>query len=159
MLVPLESTGIDAGDAHVHWGFQNAYNGVATNVLRVVGAQLRAHPGYTVIAVGANTSPCLWRAKCVHLTSRDEGHSLGGAIASLCGLSLKVNFPEEDVKIYTFGELPCLCDFSSSKFSAGQPRTGDAPYATLVEQTVGLSNVFRGMAVTFLFVTRLILVL
>jgi len=108
MLVPLESPGIDAGDAHVHWGFQNAYNEVATNVLRVVGAQLRAHPGYTVIAVG---------------------HSLGGAVASLCGLSVKVNFPEEEVKIYTFG----------------QPRTGNAPYAALVEQTVGFFNVFRAV--------------
>ena len=52
MLVPLESPGIDAGDAHVHWGFQNAYNEVATNVLRTVGAQLTAHPGYQLVAVG-----------------------------------------------------------------------------------------------------------
>lgn len=42
---------------------------------------------------------------------------------------MKANFPEEDVKIYTFG----------------QPRTGNAPYAELVEETVGLSNIFRGM--------------
>jgi len=108
MLVPLESPGVDAGDACIHLGFQEAYNEVATNVLRVVGSQLNTHPEYTVIVVG---------------------HSLGGAIASLCGLSVKANFPEEDVKIYTFG----------------QPRTGNAPYAELVEQTLGRFNIFRAV--------------
>jgi len=108
MLVPLESSGIDAGEAYVHWGFQNAYNEVATIVLRTVGAQLTAHQGYELVAVG---------------------HSLGGAIASLCGLSLKANFPEETVRIYTFG----------------QPRTGNGVYAALVEDMVGFDNIFRAV--------------
>lgn len=33
-----------------------------------------------------------------------QGHSLGGAVASIGGLSLKSNFPNATVKVYTFGQ-------------------------------------------------------
>jgi len=108
MLVPFESPGVnDPGGAYVHMGFLAAYNSVADNVLSVVEKQLEIHPGYSIVSTG---------------------HSLGAAIASISGLSLKANFPNATVKMYTFG----------------QPRTGNFGYATLVEEIIGRSNIFRG---------------
>ena len=31
------------------------------------------------------------------------GHSLGGALATLCGLDIQYNFPDVSVSVYTFG--------------------------------------------------------
>ncbi|KAH8996499.1 alpha/beta-hydrolase [Lactarius hatsudake] len=56
------------------------------------------------------------------------GHSLGGALASLAALSVKSNFPWVAVRLFTFG----------------QPRTGDAAFADLLEAIVGRDNIFRG---------------
>ncbi|KAJ2930259.1 hypothetical protein H1R20_g6800, partial [Candolleomyces eurysporus] len=55
------------------------------------------------------------------------GHSLGGAVASLGALSLKSAFPSANVKLYTYG----------------QPRVGNAAFASLVESRVGASNIYR----------------
>jgi len=108
-LVPLESPGMSGvGHARVHVGFLTAYNSVASHVISAMRSQLAAHPDYSVVVTG---------------------HSLGGALASIAGLSLKVNFPEAMVKLYTFG----------------QPRTGDSVYAELVESSLGVSNIFRGV--------------
>ncbi|KAN0116380.1 alpha/beta-hydrolase [Russula decolorans] len=57
-----------------------------------------------------------------------SGHSLGGALASIAALSVKSNFPSAAVRLFTYG----------------QPRTGDAAYADLVEDIVGRNNIFRG---------------
>lgn len=57
------------------------------------------------------------------------GHSLGGALASLGSLSIKSNFPMANVRLYTFG----------------QPRTGNAAYADLVQQVVGSENIYRAV--------------
>jgi len=109
LLVPFVSPGVnDVGDAYVHMGFLTAYNAVAYNILYMIEKQLELYPGYYIVSTG---------------------HSLGAAIASISGLSLKVNFPNSTVKMYTFG----------------QPRTGNSGYATLVEKTLGKSNIFRAV--------------
>lgn len=109
MLVPFKSPGVsDVEDAYAHMGFLTAYNAVASNVISVVETQLEMHPGYSIVSTG---------------------HSLGAAIASIGGLSLKANFPNATVKMYTFG----------------QPRTGNSGYATLAENIMGRSNIFRAV--------------
>ncbi|TDL16356.1 alpha/beta-hydrolase [Rickenella mellea] len=55
------------------------------------------------------------------------GHSLGGALASIGAVSLKQNFPSSFVRMFTYG----------------QPRTGNQGYADLVEQIVGVPNLYR----------------
>lgn len=72
---------------------------------------------------------------------------MGAAIASIGGLSLKANFPNVTVKMYTFGgyllrQFPKMQ--STELLYQGQPRTGNFGYATLVEEMLGRSNVFRG---------------
>lgn len=57
------------------------------------------------------------------------GHSLGGALASLAALSVKSNFPWVAVRLFTFG----------------QPRTGDAAFADLLESIVGRHNIYRAV--------------
>jgi hypothetical protein len=79
------------------------------------------------------------------------GHSLGGALASIASLSIMSNIPSATVRLFTYGALSpwldshvtrirtCLCVIRT-----GQPRTGDAAYADLVEATVGGDHIFRG---------------
>lgn len=57
------------------------------------------------------------------------GHSLGGALASLAALSVKSNFPRVAARLFTFG----------------QPRTGDAAFADLLESIVGRDNIYRAV--------------
>lgn len=57
------------------------------------------------------------------------GHSLGGALASLSAISLKSGLPNTNLKLYTYG----------------QPRVGNAPFATLVERLIGVPNIFRAV--------------
>ena len=88
--------------------------------MSTVRDQLNSHPGYSVVT---------------------SGHSLGGALASLAGVTLKANFPSTPLRVYTFG----------------QPRTGDRAFADLVESVVGAGNVFRsvhttGVSTIYLFV-------
>jgi len=62
---------------------------------------------------------------------RTAGHSLGGALSSLAAVSLKSNFPGSPIQMYTYG----------------QPRTGNAAYATFVNNLFG-SNAFRSVHTT-----------
>ena len=55
------------------------------------------------------------------------GHSLGGSLASLAGVSIASNFPGVNLSVYTFG----------------QTRTGDPVYAHLAEELVGSGNLYR----------------
>jgi len=57
------------------WAYNHSYrwNSVAHEVLDTVKAQLEAYPGYALASTG---------------------HSLGGALSSLAGISLKQNFPK-----------------------------------------------------------------
>lgn len=96
-LVQCSSPGVQYPvGALCHTGFQTAYNSVSSQVLALVRAQLALHPKYTI---------------------RVTGHSLGGALASLAAVSLKSNFPNQQVFGYTLG----------------QPRTGDFKYAAFVD--------------------------
>ncbi|EIW83509.1 alpha beta-hydrolase [Coniophora puteana RWD-64-598 SS2] len=55
------------------------------------------------------------------------GHSLGAAIASIAAVSLKSSFPRTNVRLFTFG----------------QPRTGNAAYADIVEVLLAESSIYR----------------
>ncbi|KAJ7240164.1 alpha/beta-hydrolase [Mycena haematopus] len=106
-LVPFTSPGI-AQSFNVHAGFLDAYNDVADIVLSAVKAQVKRFPSYSVVVTG---------------------HSLGGALAALGGVSVKIALPKVALKLYTFG----------------QPRTGDAKWAAFAESTIGAGNIFRGV--------------
>ena len=71
-------------------------------------------------------------------------------MASIAALSVKSNLPSVAVRLFTHGawsyvtssrKSPILSDVM---MPAGQPRTGDAAYADLLETTVGRDHVFRG---------------
>lgn len=109
LQVPFNSQGVsNASDARAHQGFLSAYNSVASDVIATVSSELDANPDYSLITTG---------------------HSLGGAIASIAGVSLASNIPNTPLQIFTFG----------------QPRTGNAAYAQLAESLVGADNIFRGV--------------
>ncbi|KAJ7869018.1 Alpha/Beta hydrolase protein [Mycena leptocephala] len=55
------------------------------------------------------------------------GHSLGGAMAVLAGINLQMLFPNTLVRLYTYG----------------QPRTGNAIFATWVNTLIGPQRSFR----------------
>ncbi|PPQ63693.1 hypothetical protein CVT24_004578 [Panaeolus cyanescens] len=57
------------------------------------------------------------------------GHSLGGAVASIAALSIKAALPSVPLQLYTFG----------------QPRVGNAEFATYVENRIGTANIFRAV--------------
>ncbi|KAF8160627.1 Alpha/Beta hydrolase protein [Crassisporium funariophilum] len=57
------------------------------------------------------------------------GHSLGGAVASLAAISIKSAHANVPVKLYTYG----------------QPRTGNAAFASYVENKIGTANIFRAV--------------
>jgi hypothetical protein len=83
-LLPLKASGVsNVGSATAHSGFMDAYNSVADNVFRIVGAQAQAHPDYSIVVTG---------------------HSLGGALASIASLGLKGKFPSKSLSLYTFGQ-------------------------------------------------------
>lgn len=90
-----------------HSGFLEAYNSAVPTVLSEVKGQLDSYPSYSIVVTG---------------------HSLGGSLASLGGVSLVSNFPRVPLRVYTFGK----------------PRTGDPDFANLVEKVIGVDNIFRG---------------
>ena len=107
-LVDYSSPGVDApSGVQVHQGFLEAHQSVASEILSVVSDQLSANPSYSLVSVG---------------------HSLGGALSSLGGVSLAANFPDAPLRVFTFG----------------QPRTGNPAYASLAEDLIGVSNIYRG---------------
>jgi len=111
-LVDFVSPGVSApAGTLAHFGFLTAYNSVANEVISTVKSQLAAHPGYTIVT---------------------SGHSLGGALSSLAGISLQQNFPDTPLLMYTYG----------------QPRTGNPAYANFVNDSVGKSNIFRSTHTT-----------
>ncbi|KAK9288907.1 hypothetical protein L1049_017376 [Liquidambar formosana] len=88
-------------DAMVHHGFYYAYHNTTIRP-GVINAVKRARELYGDIKI--------------MLT----GHSMGGAMASLCALDLKVNHEAQDVQVLTFG----------------QPRIGNAVFASYYSQLV-----------------------
>ncbi|KAF4610721.1 hypothetical protein D9613_007122 [Agrocybe pediades] len=100
LQVPFISPGVNPplGSA-VHSGFLIAWNSVAHQVLDAVQAELTAHPEYSLASTG---------------------HSLGGALSSLAGISLKQNFPDKTVRMFTYGAPrvfnPIAADFINAQF-------------------------------------------
>ncbi|KAJ2934195.1 hypothetical protein H1R20_g2933, partial [Candolleomyces eurysporus] len=108
-LTPLVVRGvIEKEPARVHSGFLNAWNAVATSTIKAIRDELAQHPGYSIVV---------------------SGHSLGGALASLAGISLKRAFPSVPLRVFTYG----------------QPRTGNEDYALLLNKEIGTRNLYRGV--------------
>lgn len=132
IMTPLKATGItNVGDAYVHTGFQYAYNVVGKAVLDAMKAQVAAYPSYNLVVTG---------------------HSLGGSVGSFAALALKEAFPNKPLKLFTFGELTSFDVFDARTsrsslyiFGEGQPRTGNAAFASLVENRIGVNNIFRAV--------------
>ncbi|PFH50300.1 hypothetical protein AMATHDRAFT_75703 [Amanita thiersii Skay4041] len=83
-MSPFVSPGVNPpGGTGVHTGFLAAWNSVASGVISAVRDQLTEHPGYSIVTTG---------------------HSLGGSLSSLAGISLKQNFPNVNTRMYTYGQ-------------------------------------------------------
>lgn len=83
VLVPLVTPGVAAPSGTcVHSGFLLAWNSIAVQVIAVVSRQLKSYPGFSIVT---------------------SGHSLGGSLSSLAALSLKHNFPDSEVRTYSYG--------------------------------------------------------
>ncbi|KAJ6598584.1 alpha/beta-hydrolase [Mycena sp. CBHHK59/15] len=112
LLKSYQSPGVTPpSGVEVHSGFIRSYNSVATQVIALVQDQLTQFPNYTVVSTG---------------------HSLGGSLASLAGVSLKSNFPDTPMRLYTYG----------------QPRTGNQGYADLVNSLFAEGSSFRYVRTT-----------
>jgi predicted lipase len=73
-------------------------------VIHIVRGQMLAFPDYTVVITGV-----YFFFFC--MPSADafvEGHSLGGALASIAALSVKSNLPSAAVRLFTYGALICV---------------------------------------------------
>jgi len=111
-LAAFVSPGVSAPTgALVHAGFLTAYNSIASEVVAAVKTQLAGPAaGYSL---------------------RTAGHSLGAALSSLAAVSLKSNFPDSPIQMYTYG----------------QPRTGNPTFATMVNNMFG-TDAFRSVHTT-----------
>nr|GAT49317.1 predicted protein [Mycena chlorophos] len=120
LLKPLICPGLDALElvnTTVHHGFLDAYNDVAEEIIGIVDGELKK-----VQAENLKDSEERFRIVVT-------GHSLGGAIASIAAPSLKGALPDTELKLFTFG----------------QPRVGNANFARMVEQLIGVENIFRAV--------------
>ncbi|KAL0574308.1 hypothetical protein V5O48_007646 [Marasmius crinis-equi] len=110
-LAPFVSPGISPpGGSLAHTGFLTAWNSIANQVISTVRSQLAAHPGYGLVS---------------------SGHSLGGALSGLAGISLQQNFPGSTTRMFTYG----------------QPRTFNPTAANFVNAQFG-TRAFRGVHTT-----------
>ncbi|PFH62226.1 hypothetical protein XA68_14505 [Ophiocordyceps unilateralis] len=92
------SPGISGCDeCKIHAGFLNSWNTVAKGVISSVQGQLAENPGLKVVVTG---------------------HSLGGALASLAGMSMVGS------------------DIKANVVTFGQPRTGNQAYADFVDKRI-----------------------
>ncbi|KAK1227694.1 hypothetical protein PQX77_009282, partial [Marasmius sp. AFHP31] len=85
LLVPFVSPGVKQAPfgSLAHAGFLTAWNSVADQIISTVRTELAAHPDYNLVT---------------------SGHSLGGALSSLAGISLQQNFPEkaDTIRMFTY---------------------------------------------------------
>ena len=117
----------NVGSAMVHTGFQFAYAVTQSTVLNAVKAQLASNPSYRVVVTG---------------------HSLGAAVAALAAVSIKSTFPNVNLQLYTYGICALIkssVKLCSSFVFLGQPRTGNAAFASYVENLIGTANIFRAV--------------
>ncbi|KAF9459039.1 alpha/beta-hydrolase [Collybia nuda] len=104
LLVPIITPGVSAPHgARAHAGFLLAWNSVAVQVIAIVNQQLKVHPKFSVVTTG---------------------HSLGGALATLAAVSMKHNFPHNDIRTYSYGA----------------PRTGNVVFAEHANSVFGLKS-------------------
>ncbi|TFK73240.1 alpha/beta-hydrolase [Pluteus cervinus] len=83
VLIPFKCPGISApSGCRVHSGFLLAWDSIVVQILAILVQQLGSHEGYSVVTVG---------------------HSLGGALSILAAACVKGNFPEVDVRNYSYG--------------------------------------------------------
>lgn len=69
-----------------------------------------------------------------------------GALSSLAGISLQQNFPENTVRMYTYGKATSITLWSKAEsrlLISGQPRTFNPTGANFVNAQFG-SRAFRG---------------
>ncbi|KAF5328718.1 hypothetical protein D9619_011731 [Psilocybe cf. subviscida] len=84
---------------------------------------------YNVVASSVLRTVKAQKAAYPSYTIIVTGHSLGAAVAALAAVSIKSALPSSNLKLYTFG----------------QPRTGNAAFATYVENLIGINNIFRAV--------------
>ncbi|KAL0572599.1 hypothetical protein V5O48_009360 [Marasmius crinis-equi] len=81
--------------------FDHRWNSVADQVISTVRSELAAHPDYSLVSTG---------------------HSLGGALSSLAGISLEQNFPGSTTRMFTYGQPrtfnPTGADFVDAQFGS-----------------------------------------
>ena len=92
-------------DCLVHTGFLDSWRGGRKPIINSWKVVLDTYPGYKTAVTG---------------------HSLGGALATLCALQLKKSVPAASVSLFTYG-----C-----------PRVGDQTFANFIESSLG-SNSYR----------------
>ncbi|KAF8645887.1 hypothetical protein AX16_007545 [Volvariella volvacea WC 439] len=110
VLVPWLAPGISATHgARVHSGFLLAWNSIVVQILAIISEQLLLYPGYAIIATG---------------------HSLGGAVATLAAASLQGKFPENQVRLYSYGA----------------PRVGNQVFAQRFNEEFG-TRAYRGKVI------------
>ncbi|KAJ4468246.1 Alpha/Beta hydrolase protein [Lentinula aciculospora] len=106
-LVPLISPGTSVPHGvRVHTGFLTAWNLVSVQVFAILTEQLVLHRDIETIVT--------------------SGHSLGGALATLCAISAKQRFPQCRIRTYSYGA----------------PRIGNKPFANFVNKSLA-ENAFR----------------
>ncbi|KAF8628987.1 hypothetical protein AX15_003610 [Amanita polypyramis BW_CC] len=89
----------------VHTGFLISWCSIAPEVIELLIAQAHSHPHYDLVTVG---------------------HSLGGALATLAAVSLKLKFPDHKVRTYSYGS----------------PRVGNKEFADFINTNFG-KDAFR----------------
>ncbi|PFH46768.1 hypothetical protein AMATHDRAFT_77517 [Amanita thiersii Skay4041] len=104
-MVPGILTGAPGSNIRVHSGFLLDWNSVALEVATIVRQQVDSHPDYAIATVG---------------------HSLGGSLATLAAVTLKLKLPGSKVRTYSYGA----------------PRTGNKEFAEFVNRHFG-GNSFR----------------
>ena len=104
---PAPDDGDDSGpkctNCTVHMGFMSSWRSAREIVIPELKAAMERHPGYPV-----------------HLI----GHSLGGAVAALAGLEMKLSLGLTDMTVTTFGE----------------PRIGNKALVNYLDAAFGLKN-------------------
>lgn len=106
-LVPWTSPGSNTctGGCRVHSGFQEQWNSVASSVITRLRGLLSQNPGYKITVTG---------------------HSLGGALATLAGITLEKTFPG-----------------SVTVYSLASPRVGNPAFVSFVEAAFPDGRIYR----------------
>lgn len=116
-------------------------------MLRTVRAQLEAFPGYVVVLAGMFAEMSNRTGLDIYYFRSFNGRCSGVT----CGYLCQVEYPMGGRPIVYFW---CVCFFLFARGEgftvlekrAGQPRTGDAAFADLLESMIGRDNIFRGKA-------------